>query len=212
MLTFKDLGAAHKAFVFELDDVLFPKKDYLIQVYYLFANLLEYTETVPPAAELANFLKTAYQYHGEEGLFERAAETFVIDKKYGEHFRRMHVQAKLPLKLYLYKDLLTFLQEAIAADKKLVLLTAGNPLEQLNKIKYMDWKGVEEHVKVYFYDELYIQGHADPLAFVLRENGIAMEDALVVARNKEKAYPNMGEGLPVIAVDLLLSNGEIAGG
>jgi len=26
-----------KVYVFELDDVVFPKKDYLLQVYYLFA-------------------------------------------------------------------------------------------------------------------------------------------------------------------------------
>lgn len=212
MLTFKDVGAQYKAFVFELDDVLFPKKDYLIQVYYLFANLLEYTETVPPAAELTSFLKTAYQYHGEEGLFERAAETFVIDKKYGEHFRRMHVQANLPLKLYLYKDILAFLQEAVEADKKLIMLTAGNPLEQLNKIKYMDWQGLDKYIKVYFYDELYIQGHVNPLAFVLRESGLEAEDTLVVARNEEGAYPNTPEGLPVIPVELLLSNKDIEGG
>jgi hypothetical protein len=33
-----------KAFVFELDNVLYPEKDYFFQIYYLFANLLEYTE------------------------------------------------------------------------------------------------------------------------------------------------------------------------
>ncbi|WP_157278703.1 HAD family hydrolase [Olivibacter sitiensis] len=210
MLTFEDLGAQYDAFVFELDDVLFPKKDYLLQVYYLFANLLEYTETVPPAGELTNFLKTAYQYHGEEGLFERAAQTFVIDEKYREQFRRMHVHAQLPLRLYLFKDMLTFLQEAVAAGKKIILLTKGNPLEQLNKVKHLDWQGVDQSLKVYFYDELYVQGYHSPVEFALKANDVPLENALLVSKHKEHAYPIMPAGTPVISVDLLLSSDALA--
>ena len=38
MLKYKDLDDRIKAFVFELDDVIYPEKDYLLQVYYLFSN------------------------------------------------------------------------------------------------------------------------------------------------------------------------------
>lgn len=30
--------------IFELDNVLYPEKDYLLQVYYLFAQFIEYSE------------------------------------------------------------------------------------------------------------------------------------------------------------------------
>src|SRR5690606_8319296 len=95
MLTYFDLEDDKKALVFELDDVLFPKKDYLLQVYYLFAHLLEYTEAAPPAADLTEFLKTAYEHHGEAGLFERAADAFAIDRKYKVQFEGMHTTARL---------------------------------------------------------------------------------------------------------------------
>ena len=44
MFTYTDIDARKKAFVFELDNVLYPEKDYLLQVYYLFASFLEYSE------------------------------------------------------------------------------------------------------------------------------------------------------------------------
>ena len=35
-----------QAFVFGLDDVLYPVKDYQLQVYYLFAQFIEYGEQI----------------------------------------------------------------------------------------------------------------------------------------------------------------------
>ena len=64
MLKYCDLDPNKKAFIFELDNVLFPERDYLLQVYYLFANFIEFTETVPSSTELTNFLKTVYEHHG----------------------------------------------------------------------------------------------------------------------------------------------------
>ena len=55
MLNYTNIPASKKAFIFELDNVLYPEKDYLLQVYYLFASFLEYTEAFPPAADLTEF-------------------------------------------------------------------------------------------------------------------------------------------------------------
>lgn len=209
MLRFSDLDKDIKGFIFELDDVLFPKKDYLLQVYYLFANLLEYTETVPPARDLTEFLKTAYLHHGEEGLFKKAAETFAIDNKYEAHFKRIHVQAKLPLKLYLYKDLLAMLQEARRAGKKLMLLTKGNPLQQLNKIKQLEWKGLDNYLKVYFYDELLLQGK-EPLTYVLRENNLMGSETMLITPPSGNSDFIQEDDLHIAKVNLFLFSADVA--
>jgi len=39
-MNYKDIDKRKKAFIFELDNVLYPEKDYLYQVYYLFASML----------------------------------------------------------------------------------------------------------------------------------------------------------------------------
>jgi hypothetical protein len=45
-MNYSHIDKRKKAFIFELDNVLYPEKDYLYQVYYLFAALLEYTEFI----------------------------------------------------------------------------------------------------------------------------------------------------------------------
>lgn len=179
MITYADIDANKKALLFEVDDVLFPKKDYLLQVYYLFAHLLEYTETVPPAAELTGFLKTAYERNGEAGLFDRAAEAFTIDTKYRVQFERMHRTAQLPAKLLLYQAMLDLMRTANQQGKQLLIFTAGDPAMQLNKLRHVEWNGLDRSVKVYFREELQAKGH-DPLDYLLQENGLETADVLYI--------------------------------
>jgi len=168
-----------KALIFGLDDVLFPKKDYLLQVYYLFANLLEYTETVPPASELTEFLKTAYQQHGESGLFERAARAFGIDPKYRASFHRLHLDAKLPLKLWIHKPIKEILNQAQEEGKSVFLLVTDNPAMQLNKLRHMEWEGLDQVVKVYFAEEI-IRQQQDPVRYLLAENGLQIAEVTYI--------------------------------
>ena len=79
MLTYNHLDPEKKVFVFELDDVIFPKQDYLLQVYYLFANSLEHVEQSPSSNELTDFLKANHLKSGEKDLFKKASEAFGID-------------------------------------------------------------------------------------------------------------------------------------
>lgn len=180
------IAAEKKALVFGLDDVLFPKKDYVLQVYYLFAHLLEYTETVPPAKDLIEFLKSAYTHHGEQGLFKRAAEAFGIDGKYQMHFDRLHLSAKLPLKLLLYRSVKDMMQKAHEDGKRIFIITGGNPAMQLNKLQHMEWEGLDRFVKVYFEDEL-ISQQKDPLAHLLAENGLEARDVLHVHASDDRS-------------------------
>ena len=191
MITYTDIDTNKKALLLGADDVLFPKKDYLLQVYYLFAHLLEYTETVPPAADLVRFMKTAYEQHGETGLFDRAAEAFAIDMKYRTQFERMHQTAQLPAKLLLYQAMLDLMRAASESGKQLLIFTAGDPVMQLNKLRYVEWNGLDRAVKVYFRDELEAKGH-EPLDYLLQENNLQMDDVLYIhaGENPDPAMAN----------------------
>lgn len=184
MLTYADLDPAKKAFIFELDDVLYPRQDYILQVYYLFANFLEYTETMPPAKDLVEFLKNAYLASGEKGIFQKAAATFGIDEKYKENFDRLHVSAQLPLKLELYPAASKLLQAILDDQKSIYLLTGGNPLMQLNKMKHMDWQGLERQLKVYFKDEIKLVSAAEPLIYLIGDNNLDIKDVLSISNSE----------------------------
>ncbi|WP_286859514.1 MULTISPECIES: HAD family hydrolase [Sphingobacterium] len=157
-----------KVYVFELDDVIFPKKDYLLQVYYLFANFIEFTETFPSQGDLVNFMKNHLENQGEESLFEHAQATFGFDMKYKENFERLHVNAVLPLKLHLFDHITTLFSQLSAAGKIICILTKGNPLEQLNKVRFVDWGVFSDRIKIYFEDELVFR-KIDPMSFLAQE-------------------------------------------
>lgn len=69
MIRYADIDARKDAFVFELDDVLYPAKDYWYQVYYLFASFLEYTEMID-AKEATNNMTGTYSSEGKEHVFD----------------------------------------------------------------------------------------------------------------------------------------------
>ncbi len=178
MLTYKDINPTKKAFIFELDDVLFPKQDYLLQVYYLFANVLEYVEHTPKSNELTSFFKETYQKGGDHEIFKKASAKFGIDEKHEESFLRLHVNAKLPLKLLLYKEMLNLLTYIVGEEKSIFILTKGNPLIQVNKIKQMEWNGLDVFIKTYFYDEIILKSTLEPIEYILRENNILPGEAI----------------------------------
>ena len=178
MLDYTNLDLTKKAFIFELDDVLFPKQDYLLQVYYLFANLLEYTNHSYSAIELMAYLKECYLESGEHELFERVCRKFSLEPKHLESFTSMHVHAKLPLKLLLYKEVLALLVFLIGEGKLVSILTKGNPLIQLNKVKQMEWNGLDKFIKVYLYDEIVLKSELEPLDYLLFENDVSATEAV----------------------------------
>src|SRR5690349_1374270 len=143
MLTYQDISPKKKAFILELDDVLYPQKDYLLQVYYLFSNFIEYSEGVPTAEELSAFFKKSYEFHGADRIFERVQEAFGLDAKYRGNFERLHSTARLPLKLLLFQNMLSLMQEMVVDRKSLFIVTNGDPEQQLNKIRQIEWNGLE---------------------------------------------------------------------
>lgn len=204
MLTYNDIDSSKKAFIFELDDVLFPKQDYTIQVYYLFANLLEYAEQKPASSELSEFLKQTYLKEGESTIFEKAAEKFAIDKKHEESFKSLHVNAKLPLKLLLYKEMLSLLTYLIGEEKSVFILTKGNPLMQFNKIKQIEWNGLDQFIKAYFSDEIALKSELEPLTYILRENNISPNEVVFINRFADEEQQSKTIGVEHINANLFL--------
>jgi phosphoglycolate phosphatase-like HAD superfamily hydrolase len=180
MLTYADLDPRKKAFIFELDNVIYPERDYLLQVYYLFANFIEYTETVPAATDLTDFLKKAYDHHGADTVFEHAKEAFGLDEKYRENFEKLHYTAILPLKLLLFDKILTLLQEIVVDRKQLFIITNGDPQIQLNKIRQMEWNGLDKYMTIYFADEIAPKPETSVLEYVLSKHKLNRKDLLII--------------------------------
>jgi FMN phosphatase YigB (HAD superfamily) len=202
MLNYSDLDPTKKAFIFELDNVLYPEKDYLLQVYYLFANFIEYTETVPSVTELIEFMKLSYENHGAEGIFEKVQEAFGLDVKYYEEFKRLHHTARLPLKLLLYKNVLDLLQEIIINRKQVFIITNGNPEQQLNKIRQVEWNGLEKYFKVYFANELNPKPETYVLEYMLSQHDLLRKDLIIFGTSETDREFAFAAGIDYIDIDI----------
>lgn len=181
---FEQYISSKKAFIFELDNVLYPEKDYLLQVYYLFSEFLSYTEQLDASAILA-FMQAEFVKDGSEDIFERTATKFQIPAKYKENFELLHQNARLPLKLLMYEQLLTFLQEIVVERKEVYLLIEGDPLQQINKIKQMEWHGLESYLITYFRAEFEPHSFDKALDFILDKHQLRANELLIIGAKKQ---------------------------
>lgn len=180
MLNLDHLYHNKNAFIFELDQVLIPSKDYDLQVYYLFANFIEYLEAFPNAKDTIEFITKRYQIKGNENMFEEVRATFGIDVKYQENLKLLFTNAKLPLKILLFKESLMLLQDLVVNRKRLFILTSGNPKMQLNKITQTEWNGLDQYLKVYFADEYEEKPSYKALEQLLNDHQIDREEAVLI--------------------------------
>lgn len=178
-MKYSDLDRRKKAFIFEFDNVLYPEKDYLYQVYYLFAALMEYTGLID-AKVATDVMINTYNTEGKLMAFDRLKEKMNVNEKYRENFDQLLRTAKLPLKLLLYENMLNLLQEIVIDRKKLFIVTNGNPLQQLNKIKQTEWHGLENYLTVYFADEAAPKPEPDAIHLLLKDHDLLRRDIVMI--------------------------------
>jgi FMN phosphatase YigB (HAD superfamily) len=186
-MKYSDIDKRKTAFIFELDNVLYPEKDYLYQVYYLFAHLMEYTELLDAKAMISLMTET-YEAKGKYAVFEAVKAKFGINPKYQYNFENLVATAKLPLKLLLYKNMLDLLQEIVIDRKKIFIVTNGSPIQQLNKIKQMEWHGLEDYLTCYFAEETIPKPEPDVLHLILKEHNLQRRDMIMIENSETDRF------------------------
>ncbi len=202
-MAFETYIAPKRAFIFALDDVLYPEKDYLLQVYFLFSEFIEYS-TQLNAKNILAFMQQEYSHHGNVNIFEKTAAKFDIPEKYKSNFELLHENARLPLKLLLFRNILSFLQQIVIERKEIYILVTGKPIVQLNKIKQLEWHGLEHYLKVYFSEEIEPSLSEKSLDFLIRENKLKMEDTLYIGNDAVAQKAAMTAGVDFLFVEKLL--------
>lgn len=164
-------AADKQLYLFEVDDVLYPKRDYVLQIYYLFGQFVEFTESKPIAAAITQFMKERFEADNTTGLLQATQKEFGLLDNYIENFERLQANAHLPLKLLLFEETKESFRALTDSGKQFAILTAGNPVLQLNKLKHIDWAGWDQKIKIYFTDELVFR-KIDPFSYIANEFGL----------------------------------------
>ena len=90
------------------------------------------------------------------------------------------ITAKLPLKLLVYKNILNLLQDIVIDRKKVFIVTNGNPEQQLNKIKQMEWHGLEPYLTAYFAEETFAKPEPDAIDLLIKDHNLQRRDILMI--------------------------------
>ena len=167
----------------ELDNVIYPEKDYLFQVYYLFSSLLEYTELIN-AKDATDLMVATYLKGEKDKVFDAVKDKFSIDEKYRINFYHLMLTVKLPLKLLVYEGVMNLLQEIVVDRKKIFIVTNGNPAQQLNKIKQTDWHGLEPYLTCYFAEEIAPKPEPDVIDLLIKEHNLQRRDILLIENSE----------------------------
>ncbi|WP_184542310.1 HAD family hydrolase [Mucilaginibacter sp. FT3.2] len=202
-MKYKDIDKRKTAFILELDDVLFPAKDYIYQVYYLFANMLEYVELVD-AQQTTKLMTDTYISEGADFVFDAVAQQFPVAEKYRDKFDNLFITAKLPLKLLLYQNMLTLIQDVVVDRKKLFIVTNGNVLQQVNKIKQVEWHKLEPYLTCYFAEETAPKPEPDVLHLLMQEHSLQRRDILMIGNAVVDSLCAETVGIDYLNVDKFL--------
>ena len=199
MKKYTDIDSRKKAFIFELDNVIFPAKDYLFQVYYLFAGFIEYLEAWD-AKPITDLMVDTYVKHGEDAVFDDVKYKFGIDEKYRANFENLLLTAKLPLKLLLYQNILSLMQDVVVDRKQLFIVTNGNPVQQLNKIKQTEWHGLEAYLTCYFTQETKPKPEPDAIDQLLNKHGLQRKEVLMIGNSQIDEHCAEACGIDYVSV------------
>jgi FMN phosphatase YigB (HAD superfamily) len=202
MIKYSDIDPRKDAFIFELDDVLYPEKDYSYQVYYLFSAFLEYTELVD-AKEVTSLMINAYQSGGKNVVFDDLKKKLGLDEKYRFNFNHLNNSAKLPLKLILYPDMLKLLQDIVVDRKQIFVITNGSPEQQLNKIKQTEWEGLEPYLTCYFANEIAPKPETDCIDLLIKDRNLQRRNILMIGATDTDAQCAEASGIDFVKTDLV---------
>jgi len=199
MIKYSEIDPRIQGFIFELDNVLFAEKEYLYQVYYLFAGFLEYTELLD-AKVLVNLMVQIYEQEGANAVFNTLQERFKLDEKYRFNFEHLHTAAQVPLKILLYPHMLSLLQDIVVDRKQIFIVTNGNPQQQLNKIKHTDWQGLEKYLTCYFAEEVAPKPEPDIVHLLLDKHHLQRRETLMLGVTDTDRFCAESCGIDYIAL------------
>jgi hypothetical protein len=194
----------YDSFIFQFDNVLYPEKDYLLQVYYLFAQFIEYAEQID-ATKILDHMKVVFDNEGPDSVFDSTILQFGLEEKYRTNFDLLMQNAKLPLKLLLYNHMLRFLTTIAQSGKQIFLLAEGDPVVALNKIRQTEWNGLETGLIVYFADEFSEQSTERIISTILDKHSINTLDALFVGNSSQTILISPSSGINYLDAAKLLT-------
>ena len=80
----------------------------------------------------------------------------------------------------MYTEVLKLIQEIIIDRKQIFIITNGRPEIQLNKIRQLEWNGLEHYLKVFYAEEIKLKPEPDVLSYIVNNNNLLRKDVIII--------------------------------
>jgi FMN phosphatase YigB (HAD superfamily) len=96
------------------------------------------------------------------------------------------------------------MQEIVVDRKHLFLVTNGKPDVQLNKIRQIEWNGLEKYMRVFYASEINLKPNPDVLSYIISEHQLLRKDIMIIGATEIDQEFAISSGVDYLAVDEFL--------
>ncbi len=154
----------YKNIIFDLDNTIYDETIYLFHAYEEIAKQIGKDFKIKPS-KIYDFLKITFEKTGRTDLFGHMIREFSLTESCLFKSLTILRTVKVPKQLEIYPLVLQLIFDCVDSSKKLFVITNGNPHQQRNKIKQINWHGIDTHIQFVLANE--VEPKPNPLSFKL---------------------------------------------
>jgi HAD superfamily hydrolase (TIGR01549 family) len=161
----------YSLFIFDLDNTLYNEEDYLFQAYMAIGDKFAGFLPDKDKDELYNILVDTYYKSGRDKLFDNFLERVGLARSYVADCLNILRTFKPGKPLMLFEELKELLRALEYQDKSIFILTNGNVEQQKNKIRYINWDGLAERIRVVYAEDIEPKPSSAGVHYILKITG-----------------------------------------
>jgi HAD superfamily hydrolase (TIGR01549 family) len=167
-------------FIFDLDNTIYNEEDYLFQAYSEIAERFAGITTGKSKQRLLKTIMSIYRKDGRVKLFDRFLERAGLDETYLSECLEILRNFTPAKRIKIYRKTEKVLRMLVKRNKQIFVLTNGNPAQQRNKIKSVDWKGLDMSITFILADEIEPKPSPAGIEYILKQTNTPKEQVIFI--------------------------------
>ncbi|MCU0456636.1 MAG: HAD family hydrolase [Bacteroidales bacterium] len=167
-------------FIFDLDNTIYNEEDYLFQSYSEIAGRFAGISTGKSKKWLLKTIMSIYRKDGREKLFDKFLEKAGLDATYLTECLEILRNFTPSSRMKMYGKTEKILRMLTERNKQIFVLTNGNPAQQRNKIKSVDWKGLDMSITFILADEIEPKPSPAGIEYILKQTNTGKEQVIFI--------------------------------
>ena len=190
-------------FIFDLDNTIYKEEDYLFQAYIAIAR--KFAKEFPEYNEqyLFQILIDLQLKYGREKLFDRFLIKINLDSSYIPICLNILRSFKPEKKIEVNETVKTILSNLKNLKTPVFILTNGNVMQQKNKIKNINWGGLDNYLHFVFASDIEPKPSSAGVEYILNKSGTGKDKAVFIGDSEVDQLCAENSGIDFISINNL---------